>query len=325
MDPTDPADETLVDAARTLRAGGLVAFPTETVYGLGANALDAAAVGRIFAAKGRPADNPVIVHAADAAAAWQVTTGPTPLAERLAARFWPGPLTLVLHAAPGLPAALTAGLTSVAVRVPAHPVALALLRLAGVPVAAPSANPSGRPSPTTAAHVLAELADAVELVIDGGPCAVGLESTVVDARGTQPVVLREGAITREQLAAAADGGPAADVPALPDLAASPGTRHRHYAPACRITIAAPGEAVALACRLAAEATAGSVGLVACDAAPPPVVMVGRVRDAADLAARLYALLREAEAAGVATLVVEAVEETGIGRAVMDRLRRAAEG
>lgn len=340
VDPAAPTEAALVPAARALRAGRLVAFPTETVYGLGANALDPAAVAAIFAAKGRPADNPVIVHAADAAEAWRVTAGPTPLALRLAARFWPGPLTLVLRAAPGLPAAVTAGLPSVAVRVPDHPVALALLRLAAVPVAAPSANPSGRPSPTTAAHVLAELGGAVDLVVDGGPCAVGLESTVVDARGDLPVVLREGAITREQLAEVAgerarpgdpagDGDPtrghdpAGDAAPLPDLAASPGTRHRHYAPACRVVVAPPGEAVALAVRLAADG--GPVGIVARDPAPPPVRGIGIVRDAPDLAARLYALLRDAEAAGVATLVVEGVPETGIGRAVMDRLRRAARG
>ena len=174
-----PSSAAIARATERLRAGDLVAFPTETVYGLGANALDPAAVARIFAAKGRPADNPVIVHAPDAATAWRVTTGPTPLALRLAERFWPGPLTLVLTAAPGLPRAATAGLPSVAVRVPDHPVALALLRLAGVPVAAPSANRSGRPSPTTAAHVLADLGDAVDMVVDGGPCAVGVESTVV--------------------------------------------------------------------------------------------------------------------------------------------------
>ncbi len=384
IDPDAIDDEQLRPAADWLRAGGLVAFPTETVYGLGANALDAAAVRRVFSAKGRPADNPIIVHAPDAATAWRVTTGPTDLAARLARRFWPGPLTLVLPASDVLPRDVTAGLSSVAVRVPDHPVALALLRLAAVPVAAPSANRSGRPSPTTAAHVLDDLGDAVDLVVDGGACAVGLESTVVDARGEVPVVLREGAITREDLMAAlgpgntpdvadtadvagvgavgrlpdaADGADAADVvgrparpgaPAdrLPDLAASPGTRHRHYAPACRVHLAPPGEAGALAATLVGTRTlAGTgtalgtapggtgtapaaggvprVGIIARSPAPDGVLGIARFRDAADLAARLYAALRAAEAAGVSDLVVESVPETGIGRAVMDRLRRAA--
>jgi len=324
-DPAGPDPDQLAPAAAALRAGALVAFPTETVYGLGANALDPDAVARIFHAKGRPADNPVIVHAPDAATAWRVTTGPTPLAERLAARFWPGPLTLVLDAAPEMPRAATAGLDSVAVRVPAHPVALALLRAAGVPVAAPSANRSGRPSPTTADHVLAELGDAIAIVVDGGPCAVGLESTVVDARGERPVILRDGAVTREAIAAVAEplaGGTGA---APADLAASPGTRHRHYAPACRVLVAPPDGAVALARELATSAAPGSIGIVSRFPAPAGVREIGRFRDAADLAPRLFALLRSAEAAGVATLVVEGVPEDGIGRAVMDRLRRAGAG
>ena len=321
----------LVPAVEVLRAGGLVAFPTETVYGLGADALDPAAVARIFAAKGRPADNPVIVHAPDPETAWRVTTGPTALAVRLAERFWPGPLTLVLSAAAGVPTEVTAGLASVAVRVPDHPVALALLHAAGVPVAAPSANRSGRPSPTTAAHVLADLGDVVDMVVDGGPCSVGVESTVVDVRGGAPIVLREGAITREMLAeAVADmvtsvtraAGVPDDVPS--DLAASPGTRHRHYAPSCRVTIASTDDVPSVAASLAGD-PARRVGLVARVAAPDGVADIARFADATDLAARLYQALRDAEAAGVTDLVVEAVPEVGIGRAVMDRLRRAAQG
>jgi L-threonylcarbamoyladenylate synthase len=317
----------LREAAERLRSGGLVAFPTETVYGLGANALDPVAVARIFEVKDRPADNPLIVHAPDASTAWQVTSGPTRLAARLAERLWPGPLTLVLEAAEALPRAVTAGLPSVAVRVPDDPVALALLRLAEVPVAAPSANRSGRPSPTTAAHVLHDLGGAIDLVIDGGPCRVGVESTVVDARGDVPVVLREGAITREQLLEAAGTGAAeraAAGPAQADLAASPGTRHRHYAPTCRIVVAPVGEAVPVAARLAAE-PALRVGIVARDPAPAGVTPIARYTHAADLATRLYRAMRDAETAGVTDLVVEAVPDAGIGRAVMDRLRRAAEG
>lgn len=323
VDPTRVSGEKLAPAAAVLRDGGLVAFPTETVYGLGANALDPEAVARIFAAKGRPADNPVIVHAPDVETAWRVTTGPTPLALRLADAFWPGPLTLVLAAADALPRAATAGLPSVAVRVPDHAVALALLRAAGVPVAAPSANRSGRPSPVTAAHVIDDLGDAVDVVVDGGPCRVGVESTVVDARGDVPVVLREGGITREQLAAVVGTGGVGSATRVEDLAASPGTRHRHYAPACRVVIAAPGEGAVVAARLVGSTR--RVGLVGPAEAPAGVVGIARVADAQELAVRLYQALRDAEAAGVTDLVVEAVPETGIGRAVMDRLRRAAEG
>lgn len=292
-----------------------MAFPTETVYGLGAHAGDAGAVRRLFRAKGRPADNPLIVHLADASLLGSVAGRVTPLARALAERWWPGPLTLVLAAGAGLPAVTTGGLATVAVRVPDHPVALALLRAAGAPVAAPSANRSGRPSPTTAGHVLAEVGRDVDVVVDGGPCPVGVESTVVDARGDAPVVLREGAVTREQL------GVADLAPAATDRDASPGTRYRHYAPACRVEVAAAGEG---AVRAGTLRDAGlSVGLASSGPAPGGVHELGRFSDAAGLARILYGVLRDGEDTGVDVIVVEAVEETGIGRAVMDRVRRAA--
>ena len=303
-------------AAATLRAGRLVAFPTETVYGLGAHALDENAVRRIFAVKGRPADNPLIVHLVDAADLDALVSTVTPLARRLAARYWPGPLTLVLQAASAVPAVTRGGLATVAVRVPDHPVALRLLRAAGVPVAAPSANRSGRPSPTTAQHVRADLGDAVDVIVDGGACELGVESTVVDARGVVPTVLREGMITREDL-----GVPPATTPHAHALAASPGTRYRHYTPACRLEIGPPGQAAAIARRLAQ--TGEHVGLVGTEAAPPGVTQIARVAGADALATHLYGSLRAAEAAGVDVLVIEAVPERGVGRAVMDRLRRAA--
>lgn len=299
-----------------LRAGRLVAFPTETVYGLGADATAPAAVGRIFAAKQRPADNPLIVHLVAAEQMRDVVAEVTPLAERLAATFWPGPLTLVLEARAGLPQETTGGLGTVAVRVPDHPVALALLRAAAVPVAAPSANRSGRPSPTTAAHVLSDLGGVIDAVVDGGTCPVGVESTVVDARGEVPIVLREGAVTREDLA---QGVAVPEVGG--DPAASPGTRHRHYQPTCRVELARPGRAAEQAAALVA--TGVRVALVSRDRAPDGVVGTGRFVDAADLARVLYEALRDAEAAGVDVVVVETVAEQGIGRAVMDRLRRAA--
>ncbi len=312
-----PTDDGLAVAGGLLRAGRLVAFPTETVYGLGADATSADAVRRVFAAKQRPADNPLIVHLAAADQVTTVATGMTPLAERLAAAFWPGPLTLVLPARPDLPTVTTGGLDTVAVRVPGHPVANALLVAAGVPVAAPSANRSGRPSPTTAAHVLADLDGAIDAVVDGGRCPVGVESTVVDARGEVPVVLREGSVTHEDLTRAV-AAPTTSAGA----AASPGTRHRHYQPVCRVEVVPPGAAGE---RAAALAAAGErVGIVGRIAGTGDVTTIATFGDAADLAAQLYGALRDAEAAGVDVLVVEGVEEVGVGRAVMDRLRRAAD-
>lgn len=307
--------EHIAKAGRLVRDGGLVAFPTETVYGLGASALDEEAVSRIFAVKGRPADNPLIVHVAAPDEVSRLASSVTPLAKRLVDQHWPGPLTVVLDAHPEVPRVTTGGLETVAVRMPAHVVALELLREAGVPIAAPSANRSGRPSPTTAGDVVDDLGADVDLVLDGGQCPVGIESTVVDARGTAPVVLRDGAVTREDLGEVASS---AD-PHL--LASSPGTRYRHYAPSCAIEIAAPDEVGRVAAALAEGGR--RVGLVAATHAPRGVIEIARVSGTTELAALLYTALRQAERADVDVVVVESVEEEGLGRAVMDRLRRAA--
>src|SRR5579859_85359 len=233
VDPRSPEPAALLEAAEVLRGGGLVAFPTETVYGLGALALDAAAARRVYRAKGRPSDNPLIVHVADAAMLGRVVRRVTPLARRLMRAFWPGPLTLILEKAPAVPAAVTGGRGTVAVRCPAHPAARALLRALGEPVAAPSANRSGRPSPTAAAHVLRDLAGRVPLILDGGPCRHGLESAIVDARGRRPVLLRPGTLAPERIARAARAPLAAPGRSAPP---SPGARHRHYAPSCRVAL-----------------------------------------------------------------------------------------
>src|SRR5262245_2786343 len=235
-----PTAENLVRAATVLRGGGLVAFPTETVYGLGGNALDPAAVARVFDAKGRPARNPLIVHVADAGRVPDVAADFPDAARRLAERFWPGPLTLVLPRRDDLPAAVTAGGPTVAVRVPAHPVALDLLRAAGVPVAAPSANRSGELSPTTAEHVRRSLGDRVDLILDAGPTGRGIESTVLDVTGPRPRLLRPGPIPPGVLEAIL--GPiersrvreSGSGPALP----SPGQLSRHYAPRTPVELAA---------------------------------------------------------------------------------------
>jgi L-threonylcarbamoyladenylate synthase len=223
-------------AAEALRAGRLVVFPTETVYGLGANALDAQAIARLYAAKGRPADNPLIVHVPDEAAARALAARWPPAAARLAAAFWPGPLTLVVPRGPGIPDATTAGLDSVALRVPAHAMAQRLMRAAGVPVAAPSANRSGRPSPTRVQDARADLGDLVAVYLDGGPTRIGLESTVVDVGQERPVLLRLGGISRAELEAVVGR---VDVDTA--SARSPGTRHRHYAPRARVVLAEPDQ------------------------------------------------------------------------------------
>jgi len=324
VDPLAPDPGAVADAAAVLAGGGLVALPTETVYGLGASARDAAAVRRVFAAKGRPADNPLICHVADADGLAALALRVTPLAAELAATWWPGPLTLVVDAAPGLPGETTGGLDSVAVRVPAHPVALAVLRASGLAVAAPSANRSGRPSPTTAAHVVADLGGQVDLVLDAGPSPIGVESTVVDARGQRPVLLRPGAVTAEDLGIILEQTCGSTHEHTAEaVGRSPGTRYRHYAPATPLLVAPRGGGAALA----AEAAAGGrrVGLVAPGAAPPGVIGLAAPPDAAALAAVLFAALRRSDALGLDALVVEAVDDTGIGRAIMDRLRRAAGG
>jgi L-threonylcarbamoyladenylate synthase len=227
-------------AARVLRAGGLVAFPTETVYGLGADAENARAVGRVFEAKGRPATHPLIVHLAraDQLGAWAEDV---PEAARLLAeRFWPGPLTLVLRRSPRVPLAVTGGLETVALRVPAHPTALALLEAFGGGVAAPSANRFGSISPTTARDVREELGDRVDLVVDGGACHVGVESTIVDVTGAAPRILRPGGITREDLETALDHAVPTGAEGSPR---APGQHPSHYAPRARVLLAAPGDVV----------------------------------------------------------------------------------
>lgn len=308
--------KSLALAARILREGGLVAFPTETVYGLGARAYDAAAARRVFKAKGRPSDNPLIVHVADEAMAADVVRRVTPLAQRLMDAFWPGPLTLILEKSRRVPDAVTAGGRTVAVRCPGHKDARALIRALGEPVAAPSANRSGRPSPTTAAHVLRDLRGRVALILDGGPCRKGLESAIVDARGKRPVVLRHGTLTDLEIARAA-GVPLGKAGRSAPVA--PGTRHRHYAPACKVVLVSPAFV-----RRGALAGPGAGLLHRSPRLAGKPAFTRRVRGGpAAYAAALFAGLRAAEAKGVRTLYVETLADRGVGRAVMDRLRRAA--
>lgn len=312
-------------AAERLRAGGLVAFPTETVYGLGANALDERAVARIFEAKGRPADNPLIVHVADRAMARQVVSVWPEAADRLAEAFWPGPLTLVLPKSPIIPLVVTAGLPAVGVRMPNHPVALALIHAAGVPVAAPSANPYMGVSPTRAEHVVVGMADRVDLILDGGPADVGLESTVLDLSGEVPTVLRLGGLSVGRLRAVL-GYVAVQVDAQGESAVrlpSPGLARRHYAP--RATVRLVDGRMALEA-LAASLKAGGerVGVLAFGAGdwPESIEAQAMPRSPEAYGAMLYATFHAMDALGVTQLLVETPPSDEDWGAVRDRLRRA---
>jgi L-threonylcarbamoyladenylate synthase len=307
VDPASPDPAVIGRAAAVLRAGGLVAFPTETVYGLGANALDPAAVGRVFSAKGRPATNPVIVHIADAADVGNVATGWPAAAAALAERFWPGPLTLVLPKGPAVPEVVTAGGPTVAVRCPAHPAARALIRAAGVPIAAPSANRSTELSPTRAEHVLKGLDGRINLVLDGGPCPGGIESTVVDVTGDLVKILRPGLIS-EPLVEAMVGPLMVAGGTLGHVARAPGQLAKHYSPRTPVTLIRPG--------------------------PPQrqwydekvvVVQPGGPHLPADpegYAAGLYATLHELDRQGYDRIVIELPPDTPEWAGVCDRLIRA---
>jgi L-threonylcarbamoyladenylate synthase len=340
LDPQQPDPAGIARAAAVLRAGGLVAFPTETVYGLGAHAMDPDAVRRIFAAKQRPAEDPLIVHVHDASLVGQLAAAVPPIVDVLAARFWPGPLTIVLRRASAVPLEVTAGLDTVAVRIPAHPIARALINAAGVPVAAPSANLFSRPSPTRAAHVLEDLDGRIDMVIDGGATTVGVESTVIDLTTSPPGILRPGAITLEMIR-----GLLPDVCLRPSRTdeshsggmKSPGLLSRHYSPRAALTLyeGLASEVVARMSADAAEAVArGSrVGIIIADedAAPSPsdslrVIQLGRERDYDALAANLYHALRSLDAAEVDLILIRHFgDSSGLSTAIHDRLTRAAAG
>lgn len=325
--PPRPDPDVVERAAAVLRAGGLVAFPTETVYGLGAHALDPAAVQRIYRAKGRPGYNPLIVHAADPDAARALASAWPAEAERLAAAFWPGPLTLVLPKNDSIPDSVTAGLPSVALRVPAHPVAHALLRAAGIPVAAPSANRSTEVSPTTAQHVVRSLGERVDVVVDGGPCPVGIESTVLSLAGPRPTLLRPGTISADDLRAVI--GEVALPSTAPDAGAarpSPGMMDRHYAPRALVRIIPPaGRARGLAAA-GEEVDRGRRvgGLLMTPADDTRIWPIERMPDdPAGYASRLYAALHAMDDAGCDVILIDQPPDTPAWAGVRDRLRRAA--
>ncbi|MEK6985444.1 MAG: L-threonylcarbamoyladenylate synthase [Candidatus Thermoplasmatota archaeon] len=315
-----PDSATVAEAAKFLGSGGLVVLPTETVYGLAADAANEMAVRSIFIAKGRPSDNPVIVHCRDLAHAQAVSGLWPPGALELAKRFWPGPLTLVVPRSNVTAPACSAGLDTVALRVPAHTVFQQVLRASGLALAAPSANVSGRPSPTRAADAAADLGDSI-LILDGGPCAVGLESSVVGWPDGRPTLLRQGGVPVRDLEAIV--GPLANA-APGDRPLAPGMKYRHYAPATPLRVVAAAALRSL-WEVERRRSTRTAWLVSTESGlrGPDVTVIASRHDAAGWARRLFAALRDADAGGYDTLVVEAIPEAGLGAAVMERLRKAA--
>ena len=319
-------------AADLLRIGGLVGIPTETVYGLGANGLDPAAVGRIFQAKGRPQDNPLILHIPGADWLERYCRDIPAAAYELARRFWPGPLTMVLRRRDNVPDQVTAGLDPVGMRCPAHPLCRAVIQAADVPVAAPSGNTSGRPSPTTAAHMLEDMDGRIDAILDGGPCSVGVESTIVDLTCTPPRLLRPGGITLEQLRAAL--GEVAVDPAVTRLMGAgerpraPGMKYRHYAPKAPVTVVT-GAPERSAAYIAAHAGPGD-GVICFEEFLPmyaggarPVMSLGPAGDKGEQARRVFDALRAFDHTAVSAIWAQCPDSGGIGLAVTNRLNKAA--
>lgn len=324
--------QTINDAARVIRQGGLTAFPTETVYGLGASALDADAVADIFALKGRPQDNPLIVHVDGMAMARKLAEF-TEAAEALAASFWPGPLTMVLQSRGLVPEAVTAGLDTVGVRMPDSDAALSLISASGVPIAAPSANKSGSPSPTTAAHVQSDFGDAL-LILDDGACRVGVESTVIDMTQQVPMILRPGAVTLEmvrEVIGQAECAPSF-TPNDEGKPASPGMKYRHYAPQALLTVVEGNNisvAEAIKYLYDKDIKKGESPLILATRenrrfyGKRDIAVTGSADDAREIAKSLYALLRGADEDGYSRIYFEGIQKAGIGFAVMNRVYKAA--
>jgi L-threonylcarbamoyladenylate synthase len=326
IDPDDPDPALLKRAGDYIRRGLLVAFPTETVYGLGADATSEAAVRRIFEAKERDPSDPLIVHVASPTDVDSVAIDISPLARSLIQRFWPGPLTLVLRRGPAIAPAVSAGRDTVAVRMPDHAVALGVIRAARVPVAAPSANRFTRTSATTAAHVLEDLDGRIDLVLDGGPTLHGMESTVLEATADVLRLLRPGAVTAEAIEGAT--GKRLAVAKASDDAPSPGMLARHYAPRTPLRFLEEGGIAALVAAAAAEVASGRTPGVLCLASEAPLfadpTVVEPLGDGLEqVAHNLYAVMRRMDARGVDVILVRDYGEAGLGRAIRDRLRRAA--
>ena len=349
IDSVSPKADDFTEAVRILKNGGLVAFPTETVYGLGGNAYDSTASKRIYAAKGRPSNNPLIVHISEFKEIYPLVKSVPEKAVKLAKKFWPGPLTMILEKSDSIPKETTGGLDTVAVRMPSHPVANRLIKEVGIPIAAPSANASGRPSTTKAEHVIEDLNGKIDMIIDGGSSDIGLESTIVDLTVTPPLILRPGYITLEDLR---------DV--LPDIeydkavlkrqkddtviAKAPGMKYRHYAPKGELTIyEGKAQAVALAVKKKAEEKLKEgykVGILTSDELSKEyselknstgdtsserlvIIDIGSRSDEAGIAAGLFDALRSFDKHGAEFIYAESFESEKIGQAIMNRLMKAA--
>ncbi|MEZ4559518.1 MAG: L-threonylcarbamoyladenylate synthase [Caldilineaceae bacterium] len=329
VDPQRPDPTVMARAGAVIRRGGLVAFPTETVYGLGANALDAAAVAGIFRAKGRPAHDPIIVHVADAGALPALVTAVPEVARRLTAAFWPGALTLVLPRTDRVPDVVTAGGPTVAVRCPDHPLAQALIRAAGTPIAAPSANRFSHTSPTTAQHVWDDLAGRIDMLLDGGPTPIGVESTVLDLSGPTPTLLRPGGVSLEALRAVVGTVATRRAEAPTSHLPSPGMLDRHYAPRATLHLFAGDPHARLVAMQRAVAEALGRGpprrrrwlRTSADAFPPEAVVASleALTTAEVMARRLYAAMRALDAQDVELIFAHEVPATGLGLAINDRL------
>lgn len=320
-------------AAHILKQGGLVAFPTETVYGLGADALNADAAAKIYAAKGRPSDNPLIVHIADVEDVYKLATNVPEQATLLMEAFWPGPLTMILQKRDLVPDGTTGGLKTVAIRMPSHPIALSLIRESGVFIAAPSANTSGRPSPTTAEHVYEDMQGRIEMILDGGAVGIGIESTIVDLTGSIPTILRPGFITKAMLENIV-GEVAIDKALIepdPNLRPkAPGMKYTHYAPKGKLSIVETSDVVASinslisdytgkGYRVAVLASAEHADEYQCD----NILTLGQANKGETIAAHLYGALRECDARSIDYIFSESFYQTDLGGAIMNRLLKAA--
>ncbi len=324
VNAAQPSAATIEQAAAMIRGGGLVAFPTETVYGLGADAMNEEAVQKIFTAKGRPADNPLIVHVSSRQMLERVADEISAQTKALIERFWAGPLTVVLRRKPEVAPTVSAGLQTIAVRMPKNKIALALIEKADTPIAAPSANFSGRPSPTTAAHVLADLDGRIDMILDGGATRIGIESTVIDMTASVPVILRPGWITREAIAEVI--GEVRQAQSEDELKRSPGTRYRHYSPRARVVLLVgyAKESIEKICRESLEQSIiGFIGHTPITIDDSKIVVVPLSNSAEDYARHIYGAMRELDAQNPSVIVVEAISEEGEGAAVMERICRAA--
>lgn len=336
LNPGILPEQPLREAARTLKHGGLVAFPTETVYGLGANGWDGMACKKIYEAKGRPSDNPLILHISSWEELGAIVAQVPPMAKLLGDAFWPGPMTLILPKSQRVPREVTGGLDTVAVRFPSHPVARKLIAYAGVPIAAPSANTSGKPSPTLAKHVIQDLDGKIDMILDGGGTDCGLESTIVDVTGVLPVILRPGSITKEMLekvAGAVEVDPAVlEKPDPSFVPRAPGMKYTHYSPDADVVIV-KGEQWAVIEKInhlmeANKAANIKTGILCCDQTAKHyqgdvVLSLGDRDNPGQMGSRLFSALRDLDRYGVKVAYAEAFEEDGEGMALMNRLRKAA--